>query len=515
MASNHLPPPTGLESHRFPGRALAFRRNGILRPPTSATPRRCSVVGNGYLGMRANPEEGRDAHTHGTYVNGFHETWEIQHAENAFGFAKVGQTIVNVPDAKLIKLYVDDEPLLLSTADLEQLRTVDRLPVGVSRPRSAVADTWRQAGSSPFDAHGLDGRAPPRRDDVRGHAARRLVRPVVISSQLLNRQDGQDEYHVRDAALGEGRAEYDPRKLSLFEHRVLRPTSQHDHTARGRGEVILGYTCANSGMTLACGYRHEIETGSRIEAITEVAPDLAKTVIEVHAEPNIPIALTKYVSYHTSTGVPCEELVDRCSRTLHRASETGVDVLRGEQATALERFWESADIEIEGDDDRPAGDPMEPVPARPSVDQDPGAGHRREGRHRRRLRRTLLLGHRGLRRAVPGIHRPDRCAEAAALPVAHARRRPSPRARHEPGRRALRRGARSTARKRRRTTRPARRSTTSTPTWRSRSRATSTRPATSISWPTRAPRSWSKPLASGTISASTRSTTVARSTSIG
>ena len=77
--------------------------------------------------MRANPEEGRDAHSHGTYLNGFHETWEIQHAENAFGFATTGQTIVNAPDAKLMKLYVDDEPLLLATADLDRLRTQPRL----------------------------------------------------------------------------------------------------------------------------------------------------------------------------------------------------------------------------------------------------------------------------------------------------------------------------------------------------------------------------------------------------
>ena len=63
--------------------------------------------------MRANPEEGRDAHSHGTFLNGFHETWEIKHAEEAYGFATTGQTIVNVPDGKLMKLYVDDEPLLL------------------------------------------------------------------------------------------------------------------------------------------------------------------------------------------------------------------------------------------------------------------------------------------------------------------------------------------------------------------------------------------------------------------
>ena len=76
------------------------------------------AVGNGYLGMRGNVEEGHDSHSHGTFINGFHETWPIHHAEEAFGLARVGQTIVNVPDAKTMRLFVDDEPLLLSVADI-------------------------------------------------------------------------------------------------------------------------------------------------------------------------------------------------------------------------------------------------------------------------------------------------------------------------------------------------------------------------------------------------------------
>ena len=76
------------------------------------------AVGNGYLGMRGNYSESRDAHVDGTYINGFHETWPILHAEEAYGFARIGQTIVNAPDAKVIRLYVDDEPLHMSMADL-------------------------------------------------------------------------------------------------------------------------------------------------------------------------------------------------------------------------------------------------------------------------------------------------------------------------------------------------------------------------------------------------------------
>ena len=37
--------------------------------------------------------------------------------------------------------------------------------------------------------------------------------PIVISSQLMNRQDGTDEYHDASAAMGGG---VDPRKAAKF-----------------------------------------------------------------------------------------------------------------------------------------------------------------------------------------------------------------------------------------------------------------------------------------------------------
>ena len=349
MAFNHLPPPTGLDPHRFPVEPWRLVETEYSAHDLGHT-ETLFALGNGYLGMRANPEEGRDAHSHGSYVNGFHETWEIQHAENAFGFAKVGQTIVNVPDAKLIKLYVDDEPLLLSTADLEHYeRSVD-LRTGV-----LVRDLlWRTPGGK---------RVRVRSTRMVSVAERHLAvmtfevtmlddsAPVVISSQLLNRQDGEDEYHVAGAALGEAEVEHDPRQARQFDHRVLHPTSQRDETDDGgQGDVILGYTCTNSAMTIACGYRHEISIPTPYEVFTDVDGDLARTVVEVDARPGQTIRLTKFVSYHTSTGVPCEELADRCARTLHRAAASGIDALLGEQTDALARFWESSDIEIVGDE---------------------------------------------------------------------------------------------------------------------------------------------------------------------
>jgi len=40
-------------------------------------------LGNGFVGARGSFEEGRPALVPGTFVNGFHETWPVMHAEGA------------------------------------------------------------------------------------------------------------------------------------------------------------------------------------------------------------------------------------------------------------------------------------------------------------------------------------------------------------------------------------------------------------------------------------------------
>src|SRR6516164_7443518 len=76
------------------------------------------ALGNGYLGMRGSPEEGGPNAESCTLINGFYETRPIVYGEDAYGFAKTGQTIFGVTDSKIIKLFVDDEPFWLPSAHL-------------------------------------------------------------------------------------------------------------------------------------------------------------------------------------------------------------------------------------------------------------------------------------------------------------------------------------------------------------------------------------------------------------
>ena len=297
-------------------------------------------VGNGYLGMRGNPEEGRTSYAHGTFINGFHETWPIKHAEEAFGFAHTGQTIVHAPDTKLMKVYVDDEPLIINVADLDSYeRALDfregrltrdiiwRTPAGKRvriRTSRMVSFTDRHLALMQIEVTLLEGDAP-----------------VVIASQIVNRQDGYSDYRRPDSSV-EG---WDPRRAAgKLAERVLIPQMKWQHGKR----TVMGYQVARSGMTLAVGADHYIDTDNEFETVSSVEDDLGKVVFRVNAREGVPITVSKAVAYHTSRGVPCNELNDRCRRTLDRVQEHGFEHFYVQQEQWLDEFWRNCDVEIEG-----------------------------------------------------------------------------------------------------------------------------------------------------------------------
>ncbi len=298
------------------------------------------AVGNGYVGLRGNVEEGRETFQHGSFVNGFHETWPIRHAEEAFGFARTGQTIVNVPDAKVMRLYVDDEPLLLSVADMPSYERALDFRTGVLtrdlvwltpsgnrvqvRSRRMVSLTQRHLAVMTFEVTLLDAAAP-----------------VVISSQIINREAGIDEY---DTALPKSDDSVDPRKAVAFDGRVLQPVT-HDADDR---RAFVGFRCTNSRMTLAVATDHAIETQNDYRTFAEAADDYTKHVYRVRAEPGKPITISKVVSYHTSRAVPPGELVNRCRRTLDRVRQEGIEKQFADQAAWLDGFWKRSDVELDG-----------------------------------------------------------------------------------------------------------------------------------------------------------------------
>ncbi|HCU97362.1 MAG TPA: family 65 glycosyl hydrolase [Actinobacteria bacterium] len=293
-------------------------------------------LGNGYVGVRGSLEEGRPALSPGTFVNGFHEIWPIMHPEEANGLARNGQTIVSVPDATIIKLYVDDEPLFLATARIRDYERVLDMQAGTLirefvwstaagkhvRVRSCrlVSLEHRHVVAMTYEATLLD------------HPA-----PIAISSLVLNRQDAHPpnhtpEWHPRD-----------PRLATVLPDRVLNARV----TDLAGQRILLGYQTTNSKMTLGVGVDHMIDTVCPYQAEGSVSQDTGEVVITAMAEPGAPIRITKYAAYQTSRSVGVPELIDRCRRTLDRTVRDGFQVLLTSQREHLDRFWDHADVRVQ------------------------------------------------------------------------------------------------------------------------------------------------------------------------
>ncbi len=289
------------------------------------------TTANGYLGMRGGFEEGTPAYEHGTFVNGFHETWPIPYGERAHGFATTGQTIVNVPDGTVIRLYIDDEVFDLTRAAILQYEraldlragTLDRevlweTPTGKQvrvRSRRLVSFNERHLAAISYEVTVLNAHAP-----------------ILISSELV--------LHQQPRMLGED----DPRLARQLDKSVLIPKARESKKYR----LLRGFITRRSHMTLACGLEHVLETENEVSVDQEQTDSVDRVVISAEAVPGKPIRLTKFFTYHTSRTVSIGEQMDRTRRVLDRAVRQGFDRLLQDQRSYLDDFWNRADVEVSG-----------------------------------------------------------------------------------------------------------------------------------------------------------------------
>src|SRR5918997_5608439 len=68
------------------------------------------ALSNGHLGVRGTLDESDPNGLPGSYLNSFFESYRMSYPESGYGYPESGQSIVNVPNGKIVRLLVDDEP---------------------------------------------------------------------------------------------------------------------------------------------------------------------------------------------------------------------------------------------------------------------------------------------------------------------------------------------------------------------------------------------------------------------
>jgi alpha,alpha-trehalose phosphorylase len=289
------------------------------------------AVANGLLGLRGDHEENEPVHAPGVFLNGFYESWPIIYGESAYGFAKNGQTIVNATDAKIVKLYIDDEPFDLSTAAVESYERVLDMRGGTLE-RDIVWET--PAGKR------VRVRSTRFVSFVHRHLAVLRYEVTVLNSNAHVILASE----VTTRRLGEGNSD-DPRRSGGFDGRVLEPLESRADGHR----ILLSHRTRRSGMVLACGVDHELEAGQVYRTDSHSGDHAGGVDFSLEAEPGQPIVLTKFMAYHFSGDDSADELCARAERTLRRARDLGFKRLLEEQREFVADFWHRADVEVEND----------------------------------------------------------------------------------------------------------------------------------------------------------------------
>jgi alpha,alpha-trehalose phosphorylase len=287
------------------------------------------ALGNGYLGMRGCPEEGGPNAENVTLVNGFYETRPIVYGEEAYGFARTGQTICNVTDSKIIKLFVDDEPFWLADANLlsydrrlnMKSGTLDREILWETPAGKQVSITSRRLVSF----------------------ANKHVAAISYCVTLLN----AEAFVVISSEMATNEPSPptnsdDPRQARAFSSRVLFPRTSYSKDCR----IVLCHATEKSRLTLTCATDSALETSCPHAYKVVHNEDFGQVAFTIEARRGCPIQLTKYMVYHTSHTALVEELCGRAEWTLDRVTTQGFQQLLASQEQYMDDFWRRSDVRV-------------------------------------------------------------------------------------------------------------------------------------------------------------------------
>ena len=317
-------------------------------------------LSNGYIGTRGTFEEAYDfdidTGLEGNFVNGFYEREKIRYGEANFGSPLQSQSLLNLPNLKETKLYVDGEEFHMERGTVTEYARVLHMKEGVLERRLV----WTSPGGKSVRIR-IERLVSFEMEHIM--AIRYEAVPLNFSGKIcfVSKLQGDVENHTRKT---NPIVDYGPFGRKLEADKIRQEGS------------LLYYegTTQNSGLTVGCGSSHRIIAGEAAKVIVqgEVRELEALCSLEVAAEEGVPVVLEKMICYATSLDMEKEGLEGFVRKELRRAESTDVDeakevgTIRGErqgeretetgyeelkryQKVHMEKFWETADIRIEGE----------------------------------------------------------------------------------------------------------------------------------------------------------------------
>ena len=288
------------------------------------------ALSNGHLGWRGNLDEGEPHVLPGSYLNGVYESHPLPYAETSYGMPESGQTLVNVTNGKLIRLFVDDEPFDVRYGEvLSHERELDfragvlhrraewASPAGAAvRVQSTrmVSFTQRAVAAISYEVWPV------------GKPAHIAVQSELLANEQLPSADG------------------DPRVAAVLDQPLTAEHAKADGPA-----VVMVYRTNRSGLRVGTAMYHLVEGPDGVAIESRVSDDVGMVTIATSLQPGQRLRVIKFVGYGWSGERSLPAVRDQVWAALSAARQTSWDGLLAEQRSYLDDFWDRADVEVDGD----------------------------------------------------------------------------------------------------------------------------------------------------------------------
>jgi alpha,alpha-trehalose phosphorylase len=290
------------------------------------------ALSNGHVGWRGNLDEGEPHGLPGTYLNGVFALRPLPYAEAGYGFPESGQTVINVTNGKLIRLYVDDEPFDIRYGELRaHERELDFRAGVLKRSAEWVSPAGQRVRISSTRLVSLSQRA------------------IAAISYEVEPLDGPARISVQSELLANEQLPAhggDPRVSAVLPN----PLTCEYHADHGTS-VVLVHTTGQSGLRVAAAMDHLVDGSPDIDVAVESLAYTDGGVVTATAvlRPGQRLRMVKYVAYGWSGERSLPAVRDQVWAALSAAKQSGWDGLLAEQRDYLDVFWDRADVEVDGD----------------------------------------------------------------------------------------------------------------------------------------------------------------------
>ena len=288
------------------------------------------ALSNGHIGWRGCLDEGDPHGMPGSYLNGVYELRPFPYGEAVYGRPESSQTVINVTNGKLMRLFVDDEPFdvrygtllsherVLDFRSGQLTRTAEwASPVGGSvrvTSNRLVSFTHRAIAAVSYCVEPLE------------QSLRITVQSELITNEQLPSPDG------------------DPRQAAALDRPLLPEFDSANGTA-----VLLVHRTAKSGLRVGAGMDHIIEAPGTLQTESRSFADGGLVTASVVLQPGQQLRIVKFVGYGWSSVRSLPAIRDQVWAALSGARLGGWDGVTADQRAYLDDFWDRADVEVDGD----------------------------------------------------------------------------------------------------------------------------------------------------------------------